>query len=60
MFLVMGLSLLGSVAFVLVPAARRHRSNLRDTYWVLLSIVVLSLFGVALLMEGAQRVGWTQ
>lgn len=57
--LVMGFSLLVLVIVVLVPVLCRQR-GIRDMFWALVVIVLLTMGALGMIAEGAELMGWTR
>lgn len=59
MFLVMGLSLVVSALAVVLPQVRKLHT-IRDMTWVLVAICLMLTFGLGMLAEGVEQMGWTR
>lgn len=55
--IVMGFSLLVLVIVVLIPVYRRQNS-IRDMFWALVVIVLLTMGAFGMLAEGIEQMGW--
>lgn len=58
MLFVMGFCLLTS-AGLLVKPARRLAHSIRDLFWAATVLLLMVSFGLGLLAEGLEQMGWT-